>query len=169
MFSNIEIAQIAYDSTVVISLLLTIMFLPFLSVLIYIQTGNFIAGKTTTVRFTKNRRTNVSEQMISALADDDSEPEENEDVGMRQGTPHNRSMSQITRLSTLDEHNTESCITNCSNMFCGSGHFNKQERVISKFVADKKQRKMLKGDAQIEDMQQSLINEEAEFNRHANN
>lgn len=36
LISDIDIAQIAYDSTIVISLLLTIVFMPFLSVLIYI-------------------------------------------------------------------------------------------------------------------------------------
>ena len=41
--------------------------------------------------------------------------------------------------------------------------------MINKYVADKQQRKLLKGDKNIQDMQQRLINEEAEFNRHSNN
>ena len=34
-----------------------------------------MAGKTTTIRFSKNRRTNVSDSMMAALAEDDSESE----------------------------------------------------------------------------------------------
>ena len=58
-------------------------------------------------------------------------------------------MQYISRLSTLDEHPNDSCMTNCAEMFCGSGHFKKQERVINKYVADKQQRKLLKGDRNI--------------------
>ena len=28
----------------------------------------------------------------------------------------------------------DGCMANCSSMFCGTSHFNKQERILSKFV-----------------------------------
>ena len=116
-------------------------------------------NQTTNTRFSKHRRTNVSESMIAALADDDSSCDDESHQGLRQDTPINR--THITRLSSLDEHTSESCISNCSNMFCGSGHFKKQERIMNKFVTNKRKRKLI-GDSQQEGMQQFLLNNEME-------
>ena len=70
--SNIEVAQITYDLTIVISILLTLFFLPFLVILVIIQTQNFMRNQTTNTRFSRQKRANVSESMIAALAEDSS-------------------------------------------------------------------------------------------------
>ena len=64
----------------------------------------------------------------------------------------------ISRLSSLEEHTSASCISNCSKMFCGSGHFKKQERIMNKFVAKKMRQKTRESDVQT-DMRQSLLNQ----------
>ena len=81
--SNVEGAQIAYDLTLVVSVLLTILFLPFLMVLATIQTQNFMLNQTTNTRFSMHRLTNVSEAMIATLAEEDSSCDEDGRHGVR--------------------------------------------------------------------------------------
>ena len=53
------------------------------------------------------------------------------------------------KYSTLDPYQTGSCLHNCSNMFAGAGHFRKQERILSKYAADKKKKKAVSSDEQM--------------------
>ena len=86
--SDVETAQITYDLTLVLTILLTIFFLPFLVILDTIQTQNFMRNQTTNTRFSnnKNKRQNVSEQMLATLADDDTSCE---DESLQGGTQMN--------------------------------------------------------------------------------
>ena len=43
------------------------------------------------------------------------------------------------RFSIFDDHNSTSRLKNCQTMFCGGGHFNKQERILSKIAKEKYQ------------------------------
>ena len=41
-----------------------------------------------------------------------------------------------SRITSLDNSQNLGCAGNCTNMFCGPGHFRKQERIMRKFVRD---------------------------------
>ena len=41
------------------------------------------------------------------------------------------------RFSIFDDHNSTSRLKNCQTMFCGGGHFKKQERILSKIAKEK--------------------------------
>ena len=54
-------AQIAYDCTLLVTSILAFFFLMFLGMIVRVQTENFMMNQTTNLRFSKQKRTNISE------------------------------------------------------------------------------------------------------------
>ena len=69
VFSDTVTAQIFFDFSLAITMLLCFFFTPFLSYLVYVQTLNFMTNQTTNTRFSRHRKENQTEQAISALED----------------------------------------------------------------------------------------------------
>ena len=42
----------------------------------------------------------------------------------------------FSRVNSIDLSTDQGCAGNCGNMFCGAGHFRKQERIMRKFADD---------------------------------
>ena len=72
-------AQVMFDFSLIVAMMLSLFFTPFLSYLVYIQTQNFMLNQTTNTRFSKHRKENASEQAIAALADYEPSDVEDED------------------------------------------------------------------------------------------
>ena len=128
-------AQITYDLTLIMSLVLCMVFLPFLTFLVYIQTQNFMDNTTTNQRYSKNKRANVSEDNIARIAEYSSGDETGiDDTTMTPyQTPPGMRSSNMRKSVELRHHN-DGCLANCGSMFCSPSHFNKQERLVKKFV-----------------------------------
>ena len=62
-------AQVLFDFSLIVAMMLSLFFTPFLSYLILIQTQNFMLNQTTNTRFSKHRKENQSEAAIAALAE----------------------------------------------------------------------------------------------------
>lgn len=99
-------------------------------------------NETTNTRFAKNRfRKNATEQDIAAKLEyfESSDVDDDDDFSASHSRPHaatNRTSATYSRMTSLDGHPDQGCTGNCSNMFCGPGHFKKQERIMRKFVRD---------------------------------
>ena len=63
------IAQIMYDFSLIVSMLVSLFFTPFLSYLVLIQSQNFMLNQTTNTRFSKYPKKNQTEQAIAQLAE----------------------------------------------------------------------------------------------------
>ena len=74
--SSVEMAQVTYDLTLVLCLLFSLFFLPFLMALVYLQTTNFMLNQTTNTRFSKHKRTSVSDHDLARLEEDDTSGED---------------------------------------------------------------------------------------------
>ena len=83
------LAQILFDSSLIVAMMFSLFFMPFLSYLVYIQTQNFMLNQTTNTRFSKHRKENASEQAIAALADYEPSDVEDEDFAQPYQTPQN--------------------------------------------------------------------------------
>lgn len=132
------LAQVTFDFSLIVSLLMCLFFFPFLSYLVFIQTQNFMLNETTNTRFSRHRKSNVSEEAIARLADFETSEDGDSEQGLANGNMTPPSMrSRTTRMTSLDgAAPSAGCVDNCSNMFCGPGHFKKQERIIKKFTKD---------------------------------
>ena len=129
-------AQIMFDFSLIVSMMFSLCFTPFLSYLVLIQTQNFMLNQTTNTRFSKHRKENASEAAIAQLAEYEPSSEE-DDFGATYSPPgHMAGRPRSTRVSSLDASVNQGCAQNCGNMFCGPGHFRKQERIMRKFVRD---------------------------------
>jgi len=107
-------------------------FLPCLLFLVVVQCQNFMLNQTTNSRFSKFKRTNVSEAQIAALAEESSS--EGEDAHQTPASLRSR-QSRLTNGSFTREQ-SQTCGQNCTSMFCGAGHFKKQQRFMKKFARD---------------------------------
>lgn len=58
-----------FDFSLIVSMLVSLFFTPFLSYLVLIQTQNFAMNQTTNTRFSKHPKKNQTEQAIAHLAD----------------------------------------------------------------------------------------------------
>ena len=138
--SSVETAQVTYDLTVVLSLMCSLLFLPFLIMLVYIQTTNFMQNQTTNTRFSKHKRTSVTEQELARLDEDDTSGDD-ESNESRQRKNSELARTQVQRLNAVEEHQVNTAMGNCQRMLCSSGHFKKQERHLNKFAKEKKRRR----------------------------
>lgn len=104
----------------------SLLFTPFLSYLVLIQTQNFMLNQTTNTRFAKRTKVNTTEAEIAArLEHFDSSDVEDDDFSGTYTRAHggtNRS-SIHSRMTSLDSHQNLGCGGNCRSMFCGPGHF----------------------------------------------
>ena len=91
-------------------------------------------NQTTNTRYSKHRKANASEQAIAQLAEYELSEEEDEDESsFHQPTPAT-THTRLSRVSSLDGSANAGCTSNCTNMFCGPGHFRKQERIMRKYI-----------------------------------
>ena len=76
---NTVLAQIAFDTSLIITMGVALFFVPFLSYLVFIQTQNFIMNQTTNTRFSKVHKSNLNEQAIKAMEEFEESEEEDDD------------------------------------------------------------------------------------------
>ena len=82
------LAQVLFDFSLIVAMICSLFFTPFLSYLVLIQTQNFMLNQTTNTRFAKHRKENASEEKIAELADYSASDAEDDDYsGLRNPTP----------------------------------------------------------------------------------
>ena len=131
-----------FDFSLIVSMLVSLFFTPFLSYLVLIQSQNFAMNQTTNTRFSKHPKKNATEQAIAQLAECEASDAEDDSNIFTASSDSYQPMSMapktrtFSRVSSLDQASDQGCAGNCSNMFCGVGHFRKQERIMRKFADD---------------------------------
>jgi len=93
-------------------------------------------NQTTNTRFTKHRKENASEQAIAALAEYEPSDIDDDDFTTPFPSSPQTHRTRASRVTAIDVPMNQGCVGNCSNMFCGAGHFRKQERIMRKFIKD---------------------------------
>ena len=103
------VAQILFDFSLMISMLVSIFFFPFLTYLVCIQTQNFAMNQTTNTRFSKHPKKNQTEQAIAQLAEwEPSDAEDDSNILSQNGDtyqpvamkPKARSFSRINNIDS---------------------------------------------------------------------
>ena len=128
---DVNTAQFAYDLSLFVSLLLSLFFLPFLMVLVVVQTQNFMFNQTTNTRFSKHRRNHVSDAQLAALAGTDSSEEDFSAFNSFKAPTSMR--SRASRDSSLNEHSS------LSPYWCGGDDSAQQRRFMKKITSDPNQ------------------------------
>ena len=110
---DIATAQMTYDLTLIVTLVLALLFLPFLAVLVVVQTQNFMLNQTTNSRFSKHRRSGVNEAQLAALAGSDSSYDDDYSAVNSAKTPN----SMRSREGSVNEHSASSPMMDCRRIF----------------------------------------------------
>ena len=129
---NISNAQITYDLTLIVTLVLALLFLPFLVVLVVVQTQNFMLNQTTNSRFSKHRRGAVNEAQLAALTGSDSSFDDDYSAVNSTKTPN----SMRSREGSVNEHSAGSPVIDCGRFLCGSGSSKKPNKVFKRVIKD---------------------------------
>lgn len=129
---DIATAQMTYDLTLIVTLVLALLFLPFLAVLVVVQTQNFMLNQTTNSRFSKHRRSGVNEAQLAALAGSDSSYDDDYSAVNSAKTPN----SMRSREGSVNEHSAGSPMMDCGRMFCGTGSSKKPGKIFKRVIKD---------------------------------
>ena len=82
-------------------------------------------NQTTNTRFSKHKRTSVTEQDLARLVEDETSGDDESDQSRRRKINNDINRAQVLRLNAVEEHHANSAMTNCSKMLCSPGHFRK--------------------------------------------
>ena len=114
------------------TLVLALFFLPFLLVLVVVQTQNFMLNQTTNSRFSKHRRSAVNEAQLAALNASDSSFDDDYSAVNSAKTPN----SMRSREGSVNEHSAGSPVMDCGRIFCGSGGSKKPGKIFRRVIKD---------------------------------